>query len=82
MKMFSNIYEISFNIIDDNSWVGFLFYSIYTGCPKKKQNAQFSLLAIRFFFFFFLYISSDKTLSSEKNDTKIIEIGGVVLILG
>ena len=27
------------------------------------------------------FISSDKTLSSEKNDTKIIEIGGVVFIL-
>ena len=28
-----------------------------------------------------MFISSDKTLSSEKNDTKIIENGGVVLII-
>ena len=34
-------------------------------CTDKKRNARFSQF----------FISSDKTLASEMNDTKIIEIG-------
>ena len=46
----------------------------YTECPPKKRNAQFSLQVLILENITCL-ISSDKTLSSEKNDIKIIEIG-------
>ena len=52
----------------------------YSGCPPKKSGTlDFRYFDIRKYSI--VYISSDKTLSSEKNDTKIIEIGRVVLIL-
>ena len=51
----------------------------YTGCPPKSRTLNFCYFDIRKYSI--LKISSDKTLSSEKNDTKIIEIGWVVLIL-
>ena len=53
-------------------------YVWYTRCPKKAERSIFVTLI---FENIAVVISSDKTLSSEKNDTKIIEIGWVVLIL-
>ena len=48
-------------------------HEYYTGCTKKKvRNAQFWLLC--YSKIYHILISSDRTLSSEKNDTKIIEI--------
>ena len=44
---------------------------------QKKWTARFSLIWYSKILIAF-FISSDKTLSSEKNDTKIIEIGWVV----
>ena len=49
------------------------------GVPPKKQIACFSLLW--YSKILHILISSDKALSSEKNDTKIIWFGLVVLIL-
>ena len=51
----------------------------YIGCPNKKWNARFFLLWNSKLSH--SLISSDKTLSSEKNDTKTIWFGSVVLIL-
>ena len=48
---------------------------IYTRCPKKAEHLIFVTLILENIAFF---VSSDKTLSSENNDTKIIEIGWVV----
>ena len=51
---------------------------LYQVSPKKR-NAWFSLLwNLKILH---ILISSDKTLSSEKNDTKIIWFGSVVLVL-
>ena len=47
-------------------------------CLIKSGTLDFRYLGIRIIAFFIL---SDKPLFSEKNDTKIIEIGWVVLIL-
>ena len=44
---------------------------IYTGCPKKAEHSIFVTLIFENVAFF---TSSDKALSSQKNDTKIIEI--------
>ena len=63
-----------FNTYSTNNKRGLM----YTGCPKTR-NARFSLLwysKIKH-----ILISSDKALSSENNDTKIISLGSVVLIL-
>ena len=46
----------------------------YTGCPKQNKRLIFVTLL-------FKNMSSDKKLSTEKNDTKIIWFGSVVLIL-
>ena len=47
----------------------------YTGCPLKSGTLDFVTLIFENIIVFSYIISSDKTLSSERNDTKIIEIG-------
>ena len=49
------------------------------GVPQKAERLIFVTLIIKNEAY--ILISSDLTLSSEKNDTKVIEIGWVVLIL-
>ena len=53
--------------------------SLYRMSQKKKRNAR--LLLLWYSKIYHVLISSDKTLSSAKNDTKIIWFGSVVLIL-
>ena len=62
----------------DNQCMNVLI-TIYTGCLQWKQNAWFSLLW--YSKIEYILILSDRTLSSEKSDTKITEIGWVVLVL-
>ena len=52
----------------------------YTGCPKQSRTLDFHHFDIKKYSIIML-ISSDKTLSFEKNDTQIIWFGSVVLIL-
>ena len=52
---------------------------MFTGCPPKSGPLDFCYFDIKKYSI--IMILSDKTLSSEKNDTKIIWFGSVVLIL-
>ena len=49
-------------------------------CVQKKK-AESPIFVTLIFENIAFFISSDKTLPSEKNDTKIIEIGWVVFML-
>ena len=62
-----------------NDGIFMLSFGSIPGVPKKAECSIFDTLIFENIAFFLT--SSDETLSSEKNDTKIIEIGGVVLIL-
>ena len=53
---------------------------LYTGCPQKSGTLDFRYFDIKKYSIY-ICISSEKTLSSEKNDTKLIWFGSVVLIL-
>ena len=69
--------ELVENTLRNNLWGLKIFWM--EQCAKAcrhvyRESPKSETLHIRYF------ISSDKTLSSEKNDTKIIEIGRVVLI--
>ena len=46
---------------------------VYNGCPKKRRMLDFRYFDVRKCIYLML-MSSDKTLSSEKNHTKIILI--------
>ena len=53
------------------SCCGMSFENDYTGCPQKSGMLKVTLIGL----LKNVVISSDETLSSEKNDNKIIEIG-------
>ena len=62
--------------LGQGNFICYIRYFDIPGVPKEAERSIFVTLMFQN-----ILMSSDKTLSSEKNDTKIIWFGSVVLIL-
>ena len=75
-KMVANLWKETTYLVS-LEWPQFTGLTAYTGCPQKSGTLDCCYFDI-WKYSITLLISSDKTLSSEKNNTKIIEIVWVV----
>ena len=69
------------SVHNKTTWPIYNIMKILQGEKKRGKKAERSIFVNVIFKNIFWFNHADKTLSSEKNDTKIIWIGSVVLIL-